>query len=220
MINELIGFVTLWINAFPPKSGVSYTFIPRTSMTGTSLIFKQHCKVPFGAYVETHEENKPTNTLKERTRGAICLGPLTNSQGSYTFLCLRTCRNITRKQFKELLIPESVIKRVEAIALQNKRSGNMIFCDRNGQAIPYNDAEHDDFHDDEIIAGMDDNTNADDDENSAPPSNPNNPPGIALESDTHEDDGSAGGNDAGNDATDEEIDDTTGVDDITEETHE
>jgi hypothetical protein len=48
-----------------------------------------------------------------------------------------------------------------------------------------------------------------------PPSNPNNPPGIALESDTHEDDGSTGGNDA----TYEEINETTGVNGIIEETH-
>jgi hypothetical protein len=82
MIIELIGFITLGLNAFPPKSGVSDTFSPMKIMTGTSLSFKQHCKAPFGAYVETHEENKPTNTLKERTRGAICLGPSTDSQGS------------------------------------------------------------------------------------------------------------------------------------------
>jgi hypothetical protein len=53
-----------------------------------------------------------------------------------------------------------------------------------------------------------------------PPSNPSNPPGIALESETHEDDGSAGGNDAGNDATDEEVEETAGVYGIIEETHE
>jgi hypothetical protein len=67
MVIELIGFVTLWLNTFPPKSGVSDTLSLRTIMTGLSLSFKQHCKVNFGAYIETHEENKPTNTLKERT---------------------------------------------------------------------------------------------------------------------------------------------------------
>jgi hypothetical protein len=82
IIIELVNFVTLWLNAFPSSSGVSDTFIPRTIMTGTTLDFAKHCKVPFGAYVETHEGKKPTNTMVERTRGAICLGPSANFQGS------------------------------------------------------------------------------------------------------------------------------------------
>jgi hypothetical protein len=73
MIIKLIGFITLWLNAFTPKNGVSDTFSHMMTTTGTRISFKQPCKVPFGSYVETHEENKPTNTLKERTRGAICL---------------------------------------------------------------------------------------------------------------------------------------------------
>jgi hypothetical protein len=71
MIIELVHFSTLWINAFPPSIGVSDTYSPRTIMTGTSLDYSKHCKVPLGAYVETHEENSPTNTMSERTRGAI-----------------------------------------------------------------------------------------------------------------------------------------------------
>jgi hypothetical protein len=98
-IVELINFVVLWLNAFPPASGISQTYSPRTIMTGTTLDYKKHCRLSFGAYVETHEENKPSNTLKERTQAAICLGPTANFQGSYKFLCLRTGRHIARKQF-------------------------------------------------------------------------------------------------------------------------
>jgi hypothetical protein len=82
MIIELVHFSTLWLNAFPPSSGVSDTYSPHTIMTGTSLDYSKHCKVPFGAYVETHEENSPTNTMCERTRRAIYLGPSSNFQGS------------------------------------------------------------------------------------------------------------------------------------------
>jgi hypothetical protein len=66
MIVELINFVVLWLNDFPPSSGISQTYSPRTIMTGTTLDYKTHCRLPFGAYVETHEENKPSNTLKEK----------------------------------------------------------------------------------------------------------------------------------------------------------
>jgi hypothetical protein len=58
-------------------------------------------------------------------------------------------------------MPDSVIKCVEAIALQDKRSGNMIFCDRNFQAIPDNNAEHDDGHENDIIAIVDEDANDD-----------------------------------------------------------
>jgi hypothetical protein len=97
MIIQLIHFVVLWLNAFPPSSGVSNTYSPRTIMTGTTLDYNKHCRLPFGAYVETHEDNDTTNTMVERTRGAICLGPTANFQGSYRFFCLNTGRRVTRK---------------------------------------------------------------------------------------------------------------------------
>jgi hypothetical protein len=132
---EHIAVVVLWLNAFPPSSGVSNTYSPRTIMTGTTLDYSKHCKLPFGAYVETHEENNPTNNMKERTRAAICLGPTTNFQGSYKFLCLRTGRRITRKQFKELPMPTSVIKAVEALAERDKQDGNLEFTGRNSNSF-------------------------------------------------------------------------------------
>jgi hypothetical protein len=105
MIVEFINFVVLWLNAFPPLSGVPKPYSTRTIMTGTTLDYAKHCKLPFGSYVETHEENNPTNTMKERTRAAICVGPTAIFQGSYKFLCLSTGRCIKRKQFKELPMP-------------------------------------------------------------------------------------------------------------------
>jgi hypothetical protein len=135
MIVELVKFVVLWLNDFPPSSGVSKTYSPRTIMTGTTLDYSKHCKLPFGAYEETHEENNPTNNMKERIRAAIWLGPTANFQGSYKFLCLRTGRRITRKQFKELPVPTSVIKAIEALAERNKQDRTLEFIDRNGDSF-------------------------------------------------------------------------------------
>jgi hypothetical protein len=140
MILELINFLVLWLNAFPPSSGISKTYSPRTIMTGTTLDYNKHCKLPFGAYVETHEMNTLTNTMKERTRAAICLGPTANFQGSDKFLCLITGRRITRKQFKELSIKKFVIEAVEALAERDKQDGNLKFTDRYGS--PYTDLEN------------------------------------------------------------------------------
>jgi hypothetical protein len=109
-------------------------------MTGTTLDYNTHCKLPFGAYVETHEMNTPTNTMKERTRAAICLCPTANFQGSYKFLCLRTGRRITRKQFKELPMPKAIIEAVEALTERDKQDGNLEFTNRDGS--PYTDSEN------------------------------------------------------------------------------
>jgi hypothetical protein len=132
MIIELIHFVVLWLNAFPPLSRVSSTYSPRTIVTGTTSDYNKHYRLRFGAYVETHEDNEATNTMVERTRGAICLGPTANFQGSYIFLCLDTGRRVTRKQFREIPMPASIVKRVTAFALRDKQAGELVFTDRNG----------------------------------------------------------------------------------------
>jgi hypothetical protein len=51
MIVEIINLIVLWLNAFPPSRGVSKTY-----MTGTTLDYAKHWKLPFGAYVEMHEK--------------------------------------------------------------------------------------------------------------------------------------------------------------------
>jgi hypothetical protein len=50
VIIEMLANVVVWINAFPPASGVSKTFSPGTIMTGTALDLNKHCQIPFGAY--------------------------------------------------------------------------------------------------------------------------------------------------------------------------
>jgi hypothetical protein len=138
-------------------------------MPGTTLDFAKNCKIPFGAYVETHEENKPTNTMVERTCGAICLGPSANFQGSHKFLCLCTGRKIIRKQFREVPMPASVMKCAEAIALGDKRSGNMEFTDRNGIPIT-DDDETDDNPGDDLTEADTEGVNCPDLDNTDNPS--------------------------------------------------
>jgi hypothetical protein len=177
MIIEMMAHVVLWLNAFPPASGVSATYSPRTIMTGTALDFTKHCQIPFGAYAEVHEDINKTNTIDERTQPAICLGPTANFQGSYTFMSLRTGKRITRKQFTELPMPDSVIKRVKAMALKEKQDKNITFSDQSGNII--NDvSDNPDDETVEVAAGA----NGNDDDNNAGPQ-------IAIEQDsTVEDD--------------------------------
>jgi hypothetical protein len=158
MIIKMMAHVVLWLNAFPPTSGVSTMYSPRTIMTGTALDFTKHYQIPFGTYAEVHEDMDKTNTMDKRTQPAICIVPTVNFQGSYNFLSLRTGKWITRKQFTELPMPESVVKRVEAMALREKQNKTITFSDRSGNII--NDVS--DNPDDgavEVAAGVNDDNN-------------------------------------------------------------
>ena len=63
MVIELAKYVVLWVNAFPPKIGISKTYSPRTIMTGTTLDYKKHCRLDFGAYAETHNDKEKQTLL-------------------------------------------------------------------------------------------------------------------------------------------------------------
>ena len=98
MIIEMIYNCVLWINAFPPKGGVSDSLSPRTLLTGVKFDYNCHCKVVFGAYAQVYEENLPTNSQQARTLGAICLGPSGNLQGGYKFMNLRTGNKLIHRR--------------------------------------------------------------------------------------------------------------------------
>jgi hypothetical protein len=184
IVIDMMQYAVLWLNGFPPLSGIYQTFSPRTIMTGTTLDFKKHCRVPFGAYVEAHEDYDTTNTMAERTRGTICLGPTANFQGSYKILCLNTARRVTRKQFKELPMPTSVIKRIANIAEREKQGEDLIFTDRNGNAILDPNQEHDVLADAGMDTGTENETggNNDDDNNDQPLiTDDDEQPGINME---------------------------------------
>ena len=82
VLNELINFCILWMNAVPPKAGCSMNFSPRTIMTHTLLDFKKHCKAPFGAYCQVYDDTNSHNSMAEQAIDCICLGPTGNIQGS------------------------------------------------------------------------------------------------------------------------------------------
>ena len=50
MTIELAKRVMIFLNAFPPKIGISKTYIPRTIMTEKALDWKKSCKLHFRVY--------------------------------------------------------------------------------------------------------------------------------------------------------------------------
>ena len=89
-------------------------------MTGKALDWKKICKLHFGAYTQVHEDRNVTNTLEERTQGAICIGPTGNIQGNYNLFLPLSGNKTTHGQFIDFPIPTIVMKQVAEMDLAKK----------------------------------------------------------------------------------------------------
>lgn len=135
IITAMVSNATFWLNAFPLKGSTSDVISPRTLITGVPIDFKKHCKLPFGAYVQAHQEPSPSSTQEPRTVGAICLGPTGNIQGSYRFLNLQTGKTINRRSWTHLPMPQEVIDRVNELGKADSQAELLTFQDKQGREI-------------------------------------------------------------------------------------
>ncbi len=133
MVVELIYFCAMWLNAFPNKNGVSEDYSPQELLVRQKVDCRKHRRVPFGAYCKDRGQ---TNTMASQTRGEISLGPTGNMQGTYKFMCLDNGKVIKRRQFKELPMPGSVIRRVEEMGKRGT-TGDLVFSNRNRVPFPW-----------------------------------------------------------------------------------
>lgn len=185
MIVELVYAMNFWIHAFPACDGVSEHISPREIVTGVSLDANKHCVVPFGAYVQTHEQHD--NSMATRTIGAITLRPSGNAQGGHYFLSLQTGRRIIRNKWTEVPMPADVVGRVEKMA--GSRTVNRLqFGDRNNA-----EEENEDAGDAVSISS---NSSEDDDSDQAEQYDTDQAPDDSAQSDA---------NDAHGDSTDRSI---------------
>jgi hypothetical protein len=128
---HLLHFVVMWLNNFPSATGISSTFSPRKLILQNHLDYNKHCRTPFGAYCETHEENSPTNSMAPHSIPSICLGPTGNLQGSYYFFSLVTGKIIKRCHWNELPVLQSVIDCVAYYANKSGSPPDLIFSDHH-----------------------------------------------------------------------------------------
>jgi hypothetical protein len=95
----LIQYVTFWLNKIPK---VGQQFSPRDIICGEQKIdYKRICQLPFGAYVQVHDNLEITNTMQTRTTGAINLGMTGSIQGTHRFYNLHTGEIIVRRNWTE-----------------------------------------------------------------------------------------------------------------------
>ena len=96
MLIKMVYNAVKWINVFPLKGGISEFLSLWTILTGTQLNYAMDCHLPFGSYIQAHEEPNLTNGQESRMVGAICIGQSGNIQGLYDFLNHCTRKKITR----------------------------------------------------------------------------------------------------------------------------
>jgi len=97
----MINYVVYWLNVMPKHD---QRLSPRDIIMGEEkLDYKKVCQLPFGAYVQVHDDLDVANTMESRTTGALHLGPTGNLQGAH-------------QRWTELPVPFDVIHRVEEMA--------------------------------------------------------------------------------------------------------
>ena len=103
MLIQLVKNTVFWLNSFPSKDGVSSQYSPRRIMVGYKVSYVKHVRIPYGAYVQTHESH--SNNMSQRTMGAIYLGPTGNRQGGHWFLSLTSGSRVRHNYWTAKPIP-------------------------------------------------------------------------------------------------------------------
>jgi len=138
---------------FAAQNGIHPTLSPRTIVTGTTINYDKHCSIPFGTYVQVHEQHN--NSMASCTSGAIALRPSGNAQGSYYFLNLHSGKCIIHNNWTVLPMPNEVINTIHQLAATCNKYKGIAFTDKYRNII--ND-ENDDNKDNIEITGVNEET--------------------------------------------------------------
>jgi hypothetical protein len=104
----MVHYVVFWLNLIP-KSDQDYS--PKDLILGEQKIdYKVLCQLPFGAFVQLHDDKEITNNMESRTTRATNLGPTRNVQGTHKFLSLKTGEILVQRNWTELPAPNNVMK--------------------------------------------------------------------------------------------------------------
>ena len=120
------------LNFFPPKGGVSSYFSPRMIIHKESIDYNKHCQIPFGSYIQAHEENEPSNSMKPRALDGIYLRYISNDHGGHEILNLATGEIIRRRKITMIPITQHVIKSVQTLAEKDQMPEGMKVTHKTG----------------------------------------------------------------------------------------
>ena len=167
MIQYLSMECTSKLNIFPAKGGISPYYSPRILLNQRTLDYKKECQVPFGAYVQAHNQPTYTNSNAPCTLDAIYLRPAQNMQGGHELMDLTLGLVITCANVNEIPVTYLVIKAVEKMGYdQGFPTTVMKFTNRQGQIYLDNDwiagVDYDEYEDEENLEDPEDEENPED----------------------------------------------------------
>ena len=114
LLKWLVQFVVMRKN-YIPVDGSGTRYSPRELFTGIRANAKVDLRIAFGSYAQV-DEPYIDNTMKSRTRGALALYPVGNSQGSVKFFDLATQKIITRTSWTEIPLSNEVIEYINSLS--------------------------------------------------------------------------------------------------------
>ena len=77
---------------FPHNDGSSKPLTPLSTATGAGKVDVAQLRLEFGSFVHIFNDNLPTNTMNQRTTGAIALNSVENAKGEYYSLNLKNLK--------------------------------------------------------------------------------------------------------------------------------
>ena len=114
-INMVLNNVNLLVY-FPTTAGNLTAISPRAIITGETLNYKSHLAITFGQYFHIYEEDIHRNSKGPCTRVAICMVSEGNKQGGLKFMTLGSMKNVVRRSWYEIPMPDTLIARVNALS--------------------------------------------------------------------------------------------------------
>jgi hypothetical protein len=135
MIKILATECTKKINFFPPKDGISNYYSPRAIMHQEPLDYNKHCAVPFGTYVQAHNEPTFKNSQHTGALDCIYLRYVDNIQGGHHLLDLNTGQTIKRRTVTQVPITQSIIDLVHKLAEKDNISEGFKITNRNNMTL-------------------------------------------------------------------------------------
>jgi hypothetical protein len=140
------------LNFFPAANGISPYYSPRMIIHHETLDYNKHCLIPFGSYVQAHNEPEPFNSQLPRRLDCIYLRYMNNKQGGHALLDLRTGSIIHRRVVTQVPMGRDVIDLVHAMADHDNMPSGLKITTQSGIIL----------HDNTSIVGVNDaNTDAD-----------------------------------------------------------
>ena len=122
-----IVFVSIkMLDYLPSKGGVSNVYSPNNILYRKTLRYKRQLDLKISNYCQVHQEGTPRNIQADRKKSSICLEPRGNNPVIFNFMSLYSEKEITRRIWDSILIPDTVIARVTELA--KKEPESFYFC--------------------------------------------------------------------------------------------